>query len=211
MPYFKEIDTLFIHIPKTGGSNIENYIFHSYKLKKNINNLLSFNNIDNINIKINSHSLQHMTYNEIYENKDFFNINIEDTKLKIFTVVRNPYDRIISDLLFLKLIENSSSKKYIENQIYIYIKNKYKYDNHKIPQNNYLINNKNILEERIKILKTETLNNDMKELGFCNFEKYCNYTKYKKYDYNKYLTDKSIEMINNYYKKDFELFNYNMI
>ena len=35
--------------------------------------------------------------------------------------------------------------------------------------------------------------------------------KYKKYDYNKYLTDKSIEMLNNYYKKDFELFNYKMI
>ena len=41
MPYFKEIDLLFIHIPKTGGSLIENYFYTKLSLFTTIDTLYS--------------------------------------------------------------------------------------------------------------------------------------------------------------------------
>jgi len=50
---------------------------------------------------------------------------------------------------------------------------------------------------------------EMKKRGYPEFEHFCrNYTK-KSYIY--LLNDKSIRMINAYYKIDFEYFNYEMI
>jgi hypothetical protein len=49
---------------------------------------------------VNIHSsLQHMTYSQIIEHRELFNIQFEN--LKIFTIVRNPYTRIISDYFFI--------------------------------------------------------------------------------------------------------------
>ena len=45
-------------------------------------------------------TLQHQLLRNIYKYSHIFNINL--VNLKIFCVVRNPYDRIISDLFWLK-------------------------------------------------------------------------------------------------------------
>lgn len=205
MPYFKEFNILFIHIPKTGGSNIENFFLHYSKNKPTINNLLS----NNLNIKINNHSLQHMTYIEYYSNKDFFNINMNN--LKIVTVVRNPYDRIISDLFYLKFAQQDNNRDQIEEIIKNYLFSNHLYDNHKLEQYKFIIDKNNKINQNIIILKCENLNEQMKILGFPDFEKFCNYTNtnnnFNK-NYLKYLNDNSISLINNYYKLDFEYFNY---
>ena len=103
MPYYKEKDLLFIHIPKTGGTNIENCIKQKYKqtLFSNYSNDLLEHPYNNI-------SLQHQFYTTIYNNRDKLNINFNN--IKIFTVVRNPYDRIISDLFRWKNTSVSISK-----------------------------------------------------------------------------------------------------
>ena len=36
MPYFKKINLLFIHIPKTGGTSIENYFYKKYDIERNV-------------------------------------------------------------------------------------------------------------------------------------------------------------------------------
>ena len=206
MPYFKDLNLLFIHIPKTGGSNIENFFFKEYKQKPDITKLLS----NNLNLKFNNHSLQHMTYSQIFNNKEYFDINFDN--LRIFSVVRNPYDRLISDLFFLKLANKNNTREEIEHIIKNYLYCNHMFDNHKLEQYKFLINNENIIEKKIIILKCEELNKNMKTLGFPSFSKFCESDK-KKFNKNylKYLNDNSISLINQYYKLDFEIFNYEIL
>ena len=207
MPYFKSLNILFIHIPKTGGANIENYFFFISKTHPKIENLISYETKP-IDLKINNHSLQHLTFKEILNLKNFFDVNLDN--LKIFTVVRNPYDRIISDLLFLKLINENDTSNEVEIEIEKYFNNNSDYDNHKTLQFNFILDKDNNINKKIIVIKTESLNQEMKNLGFPDFAKYCNNYKHTK-NYYKYLNNESIKMINSYYKKDFEYFNYKML
>ena len=204
MPYFKKINLLFIHIPKTGGSNIENFFFCKLNENPSFYHIFSYN----LNLRFNHHSLQHCTYQELVENQQFFNINFNND-LKILSVVRNPYERIISDLFFFKLTDNSKSQESIQKTIEYYLHHKSNFDNHKIPQYHFLIDKEGKIPPNIIILKNETLNEEMKKNGYPKFEYFCkDYTK-KSYIY--LLNEKSIKMINTYYKRDFECFNYEMI
>jgi hypothetical protein len=48
MPYFqnKNVNILFIHIPKTGGSSLELYFSNKYKIPLDIKSLHGFLNIE---------------------------------------------------------------------------------------------------------------------------------------------------------------------
>ena len=206
MPYFEELNILFIHIPKTGGSSVEKYF------EKKINKKLSKNFLYSKTEKFNEmHSYQHMTFNEILKNKELLKININDETF-IFTIVRNPYERIISELFFRKMINKSSSPEYVEKKIINYLKSKETYDNHKIPQYSFIIFENSMINNNIKIIKTENLNNDMKYLGFNDFE---NIEELKTHrnnlDYYSYLNNNSIKNINEYYVLDFIIFDYKQI
>lgn len=117
---------LFIHIPKSGGSSIEKafmgnhkylnftikYIFTESKFsnfmvgsmrnthwRKFIFWLVGFFMCDLTNLWgiYRGKVLQHLTYQEIMSNKKFH----QNKKLIKFTIIRNPYDRIISAYHFL--------------------------------------------------------------------------------------------------------------
>lgn len=175
------------------------------------------------------HSLQHLTWSEmqrykdiLWENKEFRTVVSDDpyqrNEYEILTVVRNPYDRIISELLFKGILNSETIcrpktvynklKKYLDKQDDIF-------DNHKLPQYLYLLNELGIMIENVTILRTETLTQDMKRLGYSDFDHYYQVSKCKiksgdtKYSF--YLNREAIELINNYYKRDFELFNYKML
>jgi hypothetical protein len=154
-----------------------------------------------------------MTYSELYKNKEYFDINFE--KARIITVVRNPYDRIISDLFWYKLITKENNIHEIELEIKKYLTSEFLYDNHKLPQYKFLINNEQsrMINSKIIILKCETLNEDMKQLGFQQFISFCNHSTKKGFnkDYSQYLNKQSIKMINDYYIEDFVRFKYDMI
>ena len=211
MPYFKnnDINLLFIHIPKTGGTSLE--LYFSSKFHIPLGNQSLFLHIEdkfllNKNIKIDS-SLQHMTYNQIVENSKIFNIVFDN--IKIITVVRNPYERIVSDLFFFKLIKTDTSKEEILDIINKYLIDTI-YDNHNIPQYKFITNYKGEIIQNIHILRNESLINDMKNLGYDDFNIFENVNP-NKVNYYSYLNNKTIEIINNFYHLDFILFNYDKI
>jgi hypothetical protein len=148
MPYYPNIQLLFIHIPKTAGTSFNKYIIEKYNI-----NLNKYTNIIGLYYLRGPKrlSLQHMTYDELMTCK-YISINKEN--LKIVTIVRNPYTRLISELFYQKTITLKTSKE----EIYTKIKNlfnDYKNDNHIRPQHEFISGITDII-----ILKQENLKND---------------------------------------------------
>ena len=208
MPYFPEVKVLFIHIPKTGGSSIEIYFKKKSKMTlfshpMNTNKLIP-------DAKYRNASLQHQKLHVIKTHSKVLGVPIDDPELIILASVRNPYDRVLSDLFWYKLINTNDNPTKIHTILNRYLSSS-KYDNHNIPQHEFLMNENSMLDtdKRLVIMKTESLKTDMIANGFKDFNIFLNRGKYKK-GISKYLNKESIELINKYYKKDFELFGYEM-
>lgn len=203
MPYYPQVNLLFIHIPKTGGTVIENNI-----KKKKRQRLYSGKTNKLLHHPFNKKSLQHQFYTTLYDNRKKLKINFNN--IKIFSVVRCPYDRIISALFWNKLIK----KDFKPNRVFRILKNHFIFrdnlDNHNVPQYKFITDKNLKLIPNIKIFKTEELNEKNNELNNyiginINIKK-----KITNKDYSKYLNKDSIKIINKFYKKDFELFGYEM-
>ena len=214
MPYFtnnNDINLLLIHIPKTGGSSLEMYFSIKYKIPldhkslRTLTPLECFNNI----------SCQHFTYQDIIKYNDTI-YHVDLNNLKKITIVRNPYDRVVSDLFWNKLININSTKDEIYTQLLNnytkkYNENSHIYDNHVTPQYIYLLDNNNELLNDIKILKTENLNKEMFDLGYNDFNFHSLNSRIDKKDITKFLNNMSIQLINIFYNKNFKIFNYKKI
>jgi hypothetical protein len=74
----------------------------------------------------------------------------------------------------------------------------------------FVTDNEGKLFDNINILKTESLKTDMISNGYDDFNVWINKSRSKSCGYDKYLNADSIKLINEYYKKDFEYFNYEM-
>ncbi len=203
MPYFNKdtVNILFIHIPKTGGTAVEYYLSRTNNIPLSKSTLYFFD-------KTFSHvSLQHQTLSTILENHSTFNIKL--SQLMIFTVVRNPYTRLISDLFFNKLITETEDActitKTIKTYLQRFVQNETALDNHIRPQVQFLLVNGKI-DPSIHILRQETLSSDMERLGFMNFPRQTESNNY----YN-LLSFEAVSLINTVYKEDFVQFGYDMI
>ena len=213
MPYFKkdDLNVLFIHIPKTGGTSVEFYFSSKYDIPLYNKSLFYFIQdeewiLANKEMNIKS-SLQHITYNHMVKFNSLFQIQFDN--IMIITIVRNPYERIISDLFFLKLITIDTTPDMVLTIINDYVDSD-NYDNHNLPQYTFITNDREEIIENIHILKTEHLTEDMVRLGFCDFNIYRNVND-KKVDYYQYLNKESIKKINHFYNLDFKLFHYDML
>jgi hypothetical protein len=213
MPYFKTntVNILFIHIPKTGGSSVKKYFFDKYNKYDDNDTLCGFNtNIKDI--PINS---DHFTLNNMLE---FYNDKIHIDNLKIISIVRNPYNRLISNIFYiLRCYKNTNTTTYIDSEfndiilkeLTYYLENNFHCDNHYRPQYEFICNKFN---KDVTILKFEDLNNEMIKIGFSDFNIKINVNEdIPQETYIQYLNNDSIILINKIYKKDFEIFGYEMI
>jgi hypothetical protein len=199
MPYFRKANLLLIHIPKTGGTSIETYFSNKLNIPLNEESLYGF--LDPVvslksGVHLN-HSLQHLTMDEIKQYNYFFKI----PKSYVITIVRNPYERLMSELFYQNKVKVEDKPSTVYQLIrWAIIKNK---DNHTLPQHKYI-------HGRVIILHTETLEEEMHQLGFTDFSKKENVNP-NKVNYYDYLNADSIRLINSYYKLDFEWFGYPLL
>jgi len=173
------------------------------------------------------HSFQHMTwieickYKQILLDESFHHIlsssPYERNDFEIITVIRNPYDRVISELLFRGIIDNNTIRnpEIVCNKLKKYFQSMDLFDNHKLPQYLFLIDESGDLIKNLIILRTESLTQDMQRLGYIDFNHNFQVSNCKfphgKTKYDNALNSVSIKMINEYYKRDFELFDYNYL
>lgn len=199
MPHFPEYNLLFIHIPKTGGTSYEEYMLDRTRTRLwGSQTIFPDSNLNKI-------SLQHQTYQTVYQYRELLGIEFND-KLKKLAFVRNPYDRIVSDILWLKFNTETDSQEEIYDTIRHYYFQRDDLDNHNIPQHKFVTDENDKLIPGITLLKMENLTEELQNYGFPDYK-----GPSKSKSYMEYLNKDSIRLINMFYKKDFEIFGYPMI
>ena len=205
MPYFFKagsVNVIFIHIPKTGGTSIEDYFYKKYNVPKNETSLYSGY------IKRHGVSLQHQSYQDIMNDR---NVTIHPENLQVIAAVRHPYERVISDLFYFNLIEANMTSDEVEPILIDFItSNKNKFDGHNRPQWTFVASkdDTDAIDNDIVILRHESLHRDMHDCGFTDFDVRTNVNKKKHEPYVSYLTEHAINELNRVYAKDFVWFHY---
>ena len=141
---------LFIHIPKTGGTSIENWLSNFGEMQFYQPGIPTFMKC----------TPQHLTFNDIniLFGADYFDL--------IFAVVRNPYERLVSEYIFRTAGQLKTFKKRVDFSDWLMLhltkakQNKHHFDNHLRPQTDFVNEQmkvfklENGLEEVIKYLKS---------------------------------------------------------
>jgi hypothetical protein len=198
----------FIHIPRNAGSSIELLGKTKKILWGQFDEELE-NNKTQLKISY--------WHTPLYEYEPYFLLNYLN-KYDLFAVVRNPYEKCISEYYFFKnWNKNPESEFELNNYINnnLIDKNNIMNDGHFIPQYKYLFDkNMNLIVNNV--LKFENLENDfdnlMKKYNYSNIK----ITNFKVNTSNKTFTidnlyKETIERINSYYHIDFIMFEYKKI
>jgi len=151
----------------------------------------------------NKYSPQHLTYSVLKEHSKRLGIEFND-KLKIISVVRNPYSRAMSELFWKKSVDLYSCPEIVYKALQDMIKTNP--DNHAIPQYNFLCVDGENLISNVIVFKKETLTIDIRKYGYTDFDIHVNVS--TTINHIDYLNSDSIKLINQYYAKDFVLFGY---
>ena len=197
---------VFIHIPKNSGTSMTKELQKTYKNTQLLINVERYG----VNIGIDK---MHLYYDVIDK---FISKNILCNYFK-FCIIRNPYNKLYSAWNFIKKRHGYNDVndfiKYKLDEEFIYGKEIIPGDArvHYRPQFTFVYNDDdNIFVDFV--IRYENLNEDILKMN----EKYdLNVPLYEngniKKSYINFLNKESITKINYLYKKDFELFNYEML
>ena len=198
MPVFsKENESiLFVHIPKCGGSSISK-VFQ----KNNWEESFSVRGKSLSEIEYLKSSPQHY-HGEIIKN--IFEISKFN---KIFTIVRNPFNRLKSEFyrqLNNEISTNKSPEDWFNNVLEKYNQNNYIYDNHIRPQNEFIL-------EKIHIFKLEEGLKKVYEYIFDQRFLFIKEPKLKNMKYDHLIEGQFLKIkskVEDFYSKDYELLKY---
>jgi len=236
MPINKKFNIIFVHIPKAAGTSVEKVLDMSSKenffsmhaslgkLKRKHTNELNFNFFtEQEKAECEAKNLQHFSIKELKKllDPEFFNSAFK------FSVIRNPYHRIVSEYFYIKAAEGKNPDyqdfnvrfptfaSFVETELQL---PKYdrilKYDAHLEPQSHFLLDENNSLSDLNKIYKFETeldsyFNFCYSKANIKNINIHAREGIYEK-DYSKYYNEETRDLVYNFYKQDFELFGYDI-
>jgi hypothetical protein len=203
----KTHNCIFVHIPKNGGSSIENMIWPD--IDKRSEDDLWMGIIKPFYNKYQTGGLQHLLAKQILQEvgQPFF-----DKSLK-FTMVRNPWDKVISQYVYMKkrkdlrtfvgMPEECDFARYLElisRKKHVQWEHQHRFfqdDNGEL-----LVN---------KIFRFENFNSDvaelMKELGI-EFDSVIHTNQTKRVHYSKYYNTETKQMVADMYADDIKILNY---
>jgi hypothetical protein len=208
MPISYTYNIIFIHIPKCAGTTIEKIIGTSTEQQYFCN----WKTTKKGQLK----TSQHFTYLEL---KKELKVNWKD--YYAFSVVRNPYQRFVSEYKYRKAVFRVSKCKKDDPGSFLQFIKKLdleksariqEFDGHLETQSSFLKNKKGKIEKSIEVFKFEELDKCWEALesktGVSYKEDY--WSRKSKYDvpYQNFYTPKTKSIIYNFYKEDFKNFGY---
>ena len=155
-----EHKTIFVHIPKNAGTSIETYFANG-----------------SVRIQPNKHA-------DIHEIKRKFKNSYNNYKK--FTIIRNPYDKMVSWYFYLK----DPSKFWHANDPVSYLKPQFEW-----------------VDDTVEIIKFENINKELNNF-FGEIISLPITNKSNRDHYLEYYNKESLNMVYERYKEDFEKFNY---
>jgi len=198
MPINKQYKLLFIHIPKTAGTSIELYFNMQHPE-------LFYQGVTNLKIGNIAFAPQHLRLKDFTtpDKLEYYN------NYHRFAVVRNPYDRVLSEYFW----QNKHIGNFYAPDFEVWLKSYYSNidTDHKLSQTEYLyVNGK---KEIHTILKQETLGKDFAELlKRINYKGNSPLAKVNissnRPDFRNMLSENCKTFIYEMYKDDFINFNY---
>lgn len=205
MPLFLKNKILFIHIPKCGGTAFTNHL-------KMIGDEPFMFRPDR-NITINRHTPQHSTWRE------YLSLGWpKDSDFKIIAFVRHPVERVISEYYYLKQFQPHVSEKFddIEQFLNLFLSNEIDmldlFDNHNLPQVEFLKNEDGCVDPRINIYPTNEINSTIESLKLPPLSEADNINStgsFAREKQNQLFVDKEIDRIKAFYADDIQWFEHN--
>jgi len=225
----------FYHVPKTGGSSIERYLFNQFDYRyPNYNTFTGgFISLDSPEnpygwIPI---SITHIPFSELVELASRSKINI-DNSWNIFTIVRNAYNRLSSAIFFqptLLCYRNSHTLRTHKEKQFLFNKSQsiffhrdnspYDWFGHKFGQSDLLDFNPKFdvkiykYEEGLEKVITTQFKNTLPnpDLKLKRENDHFKDSNFPRTAYDTLWTYDFIKNVNNMYTKDFERFDYQML
>jgi hypothetical protein len=201
MPISYKYQTIFVHIPKTAGTSIYNVLEIPYEY--NIRALMT--------MEMNNPCLNHLPPIQIQK---FVTPEVWNTFYK-FTIVRNPYDRIVSDYRFLQPLigqqyDLSTFDKFVSLVERVVTTNAYTenlYFDHFRPQSHYFKNIKYDYIGRFENLNSD-IQNILQAIGSKGSLPWNNKSRSSDDHYHKYFNTEIKSIVDRLYTSDLEMFGY---
>jgi len=208
MPISYTYKTVFIHIPKCAGTSVEKILGTSSKSEYFSSTQVNINGLQK--------TLQHFTYSELKNS-----VNIDWPSYYVFSIVRNPYARFVSDFKYRKDLYLLTGRPehnpvdfptFVTNLTMEQTQRIKKFDAHLETQSSFLKNVDGQIEPFIEIFKFENLEPcwaRLKEKTGVEFKNIF-WSRKSKEDkpYNQFYTQEMADIIYNFYKEDFDNFGY---
>jgi hypothetical protein len=218
MPISHKYKVIFIHIPKTAGTSVENVLgvstINDFYNRGKTNDVLKVINTEPLSSKeyrdILQKSPQHYTLQEI---KKIIDPSVFSDYLK-FSIVRNPYDRFVSEYNSNEEFNFLSFDEFTDYAMSLTaVERNWLFDGHLETQTNFLSIDGGGIDQSIKIFKFEelyVLKKFMAELtGMIHFPHKLKSA--NRISFISFYTNKTENMIYEFYKDDFVKFNYDRL